>query len=106
MSTTMSTTNSAETSTTNPAETPTNGRQEKQRKLVEESKRSLERLGQEVRQDVKSPLTGAAVAGAALVGAALMFGVPEALLGAAAGLVVYRMLKSKCEPAKAPAPRG
>ena len=83
-------------------ETPSNG--QLRHRIVEQTKHSLERLGQEVRQDTRSPMVGAALAGAAVVGAALLFGLPEALLGAIAGAWTYRTLRSRTAPAGAPTP--
>lgn len=62
-------------------------------KLAVETKESLERAGSEVRRQLKEPTTGAAVVGAAVLGAAIIWGLPEAILGAAAGLIVHRILK-------------
>jgi hypothetical protein len=81
-------------SSTNPAEARTNGQ-----KTTEHHRReSLERAGREVREELSTPTTGAAVAGAIVLGAAFLFGIPEAILGAAAGIVVYRTMKKRRPP--------
>ena len=71
-------------------------------KLADAGKRSFhraeqrfEKLEHEVRDEIREPTTGAALAGAAVVGASLIFGLPQAALGATAGYVVYRMLKKR-----------
>lgn len=76
------------------------------RRFAHETVESLERLGRdardELKRDVKAPSTRAAIAGAAVLGAALVLGLPETILGAAAGVVVYRILKSQEPRAEAP----
>jgi hypothetical protein len=69
------------------------------RKVVHKGREAIERFGHqaaiELRRDVTSPQAAAAVAGAAVLGAALLFGVAETIVGAAAGLVVYRILRRR-----------
>jgi hypothetical protein len=72
---------------------------------VVQTKHSLEHAGTEVRERLSAPTTGAAIAGAAVVGAALLVGLPEAILGAIAGLVVHRILQGQRPQKDAPAER-
>ncbi len=57
---------------------------------------------EELRRDLKAPTTAAAIAGATLAGIAMLIGAPETILGAAAGLIVYRILKSRQSSAQEP----
>lgn len=63
--------------------------------IVREGKQLLSRAKEEARQELKHSTTGAAIAGGAVVAAAMLIGLPETILGAAAGLVVYRILESR-----------
>lgn len=65
------------------------------RRVVVQTRHTLEVAGAEVRQRLSKPRTAAALAGAAVVGAALVIGLPEAILGAIAGLVVHHILERK-----------
>ncbi len=82
----------------------TRARAEAQRIAVQTGQ-TLRHAGSEVRRELEASTTGAALAGAAVVGAALIFGLPEALLGAIAGLVVHHILKSQQMSKDVPAPR-
>ena len=59
--------------------------------VVGASKTATHRVG----DTIKKPATGAAIAGAAGVGSAVLFGLAPTAVGAAAGYVVYRMLKKR-----------
>jgi hypothetical protein len=63
--------------------------------LVTESKETIRHFGQEARKEMTKPTTGAAIAGAVVVGAAIVWGLPEAAIGAAAAYVVYRILEKR-----------
>jgi hypothetical protein len=89
-------------SSSNPAETRTNGHKAR----AEHRKESMERAGREVREELKDPTTPAVIAGALVLGAAFLVGVPEAILGAAAGLVVYRTIKRHREHGEGSPTRG
>jgi hypothetical protein len=65
------------------------------RRIVIQTRHTLEVAGAEVRHRLSTPRTGAVIAGAAVVGAALLIGLPEAILGAIAGLVVHHILERK-----------
>jgi hypothetical protein len=60
---------------------------------TEEKTPSMERVRRGASEELKKPSTGAAIAGALVIGAAVVVGVPETILGATAGLIVYRILR-------------
>jgi asparagine N-glycosylation enzyme membrane subunit Stt3 len=59
------------------------------------AKETVRRFGEEARDELRKPTTGAAVAGAAIVGAAVVWGAAEAAIGAVSAYVVYRILKRR-----------
>jgi hypothetical protein len=65
--------------------------------VVHQSKEQLVRIGREVREDLATPGALGAITGAAILGAALLIGLPETIVGAATGLVVYRILSGARE---------
>jgi hypothetical protein len=73
-----------------PAVTNGAGRMELEPKRQEPS---IERVRRGASEELKKPSTGAAIAGALVIGAAVVVGVPETILGATAGIVVYRILR-------------
>jgi len=75
----------------NGSEQPRHGAREAMGEIVHEGYAALERFGEALKQ----PTSGAAIAGAAVVGAGVLFGLAPAAVGAAAGYVVYRILKKQ-----------
>jgi hypothetical protein len=73
---------------------------DRKEQIMRESKQFLERAKVEAREDLSSSNTGAAIAGGAVVAAAVFLGLPETILGAAAGWVVYKILERGRPPAK------
>lgn len=53
----------------------------------------FERLRSNLKEELKRPWPGAAVAGAVVLGAAAVFGAAEAAVGAVAAYITYEMIK-------------
>lgn len=61
------------------------------RAVIEEGKEAVQQIG----GVLSRPGVGATVTGGLVLGAAVMFGIPEAIVGAGAAYVAYRVLKRR-----------
>lgn len=75
------------------AESDRKDESDRKEQMVREGRQFLERARQEAREDLSSSNTGAAIAGGAVVAFAVFVGLPETVVGAAAGYLVYRILE-------------
>lgn len=78
-----------------PDEKPLDAARKKTEEALDESKAFFERLGTDMRGELRKPTTGAALTGAVVIGAAVVFGAAETAVGAAAAYVTYRIIRGR-----------
>jgi hypothetical protein len=76
---------------------------EKAKHLADDSAKMMHKASDATKEKMKNPTTAAAVVGAAAVSAAVLFGVAQTIVGGAAALVTYRVLRKKHKREKATA---